>query len=160
MLYFINFHLRVFFFWGWFREYFIFLRVLLLNSNWMNEWNFNFCVSISLTSQTPDENPIDFIKKLPPPLTPAKTPIPEIIQVSYDCNILLVWYQRTLVNQKHWIDGTVVYAHFVSFGCSHKVNWAFISKFIKKIFCTYNRNGCIWFKNHHKVKKECNSREL
>ncbi|CAH1718284.1 unnamed protein product [Chironomus riparius] len=34
----------------------------------------------SLNTGNADESPIDFIKKIPPPLTPAKTPIPEIIQ--------------------------------------------------------------------------------
>ncbi|XP_070506326.1 inactivation-no-after-potential D protein isoform X2 [Chironomus tepperi] len=34
----------------------------------------------SLNTGNADESTIDFIKKIPPPLTPAKTPIPEIIQ--------------------------------------------------------------------------------
>jgi len=35
----------------------------------------------SLNTASADQTPVDFVKKLPPPITPSKTPQPEIIQV-------------------------------------------------------------------------------
>lgn len=37
----------------------------------------------TLSQQNADQTPIDFVKKLPPPpVTPSRTPLPEIIQVT------------------------------------------------------------------------------